>query len=61
MDEQRVLEVVLEDGSKCPGYDGRHMNPGHAIEAGWFVLSYAQRTANQELAKDRLCRYMLSR
>ncbi|CAK9002331.1 unnamed protein product [Durusdinium trenchii] len=49
--EQRVLEVVLADGSLCPGYDGRHMNPGHAIEAGWFILSYAQRTANHELAE----------
>lgn len=49
-DERRVLEVVLVDGSTCPGYDGRHMNPGHAIEAGWFVLNYAQRTRDEKLA-----------
>jgi N-acylglucosamine 2-epimerase len=47
--EKIVLEVVGKDGSVIPGYDGRHMNPGHAIEAGWFVFNYAKRTNNQEL------------
>ena len=26
-------------------------NPGHAIEAGWFLLRYAQRTGNGALAE----------
>lgn len=48
-ENQITLETVGKDGSILPGYDGRHMNPGHAIEAGWFVLSYAQRTGKTEL------------
>lgn len=44
-----VLENVSPDGSLLPGYDGRHMNPGHAIEAGWFVLAYARRTGREDL------------
>ena len=49
VDQKQVLEVVLTDGSLCPGYDGRHMNPGHAIEAGWFVLQHAKRRGKTEL------------
>lgn len=49
VDKKIVLENVGVDGSILPGYDGRHMNPGHAIEAGWFVYNYAKRTNNSEL------------
>ena len=49
IDEKRVLENVSPDGSMLPGFDGRHMNPGHAIEAGWFILSYADRHGKEEL------------
>jgi len=48
-DRKIVLENVLVDGSLMPGYDGRLMNPGHAIEAGWFLYSYSQRTGRVEL------------
>ena len=30
-------------------YELRHQNPGHAIEAGWFVLQYAKRKNDLEL------------
>ena len=37
-DQQLVLEVVRTDGSVLEdSYEGRHMNPGHAIEARWFA------------------------
>ena len=36
----RVLEVLDEHGDPLPGTAGRHLNPGHAIEAGWFLLDY---------------------
>jgi N-acylglucosamine 2-epimerase len=49
LDQKVVLENVKMDGSVLPGYDGRHMNPGHAIEAGWFVFQYALRNGNLEL------------
>lgn len=50
-----VLENVLSDGSadlSCP--DGRLVNPGHAIEAGWFLLDYAQRAGDEELKATAL-------
>ncbi|CAE7352305.1 Renbp [Symbiodinium natans] len=50
-EEKKVLEAVLADGSPCPGYDGRHMIPGHAIEAGWFLLRYAERTGEDSLVQ----------
>ena len=48
-DKKVVLENVHVNGSLLSGFDGRHMNPGHAIEAGWFVLSYANRVGRQDL------------
>ncbi|XP_062979140.1 N-acylglucosamine 2-epimerase [Elgaria multicarinata webbii] len=38
-----VLENVSEDGKELPGCLGRQQNAGHALEAGWFLLRYAQR------------------
>ena len=42
-DLEAVLETVALDGSVIDHFDGRTLNPGHALEAGWFVLSEAQR------------------
>ncbi len=33
-----VMESVAPDGSIVDTYDGRILNPGHAIEAAWFIL-----------------------
>ena len=33
-----VMELVAEDGSLIDHFDGRTLNPGHAIEAAWFLL-----------------------
>ncbi len=33
-----VLETVGENGEILDHFDGRTINPGHAIEAAWFVL-----------------------
>ena len=49
VEKRIVLESVLADGREMPGYDGRLMNPGHAIEAGWFLLSYGIRMKDKEL------------
>ena len=49
IEKRIVLENVGPDGSLIAGYDGRHMNPGHAIEAGWFVFSYAERHDRKDL------------
>lgn len=37
-----VMESVAPDGSISDHFDGRTLNPGHAIEAAWFVLQEAE-------------------
>jgi N-acylglucosamine 2-epimerase len=40
-DLQVVLETVGPDGEVIDHFDGRTLNPGHAIEAAWFILHEA--------------------
>lgn len=47
---QMVFETVSPTGEKIPGYEGRLLNPGHAIEAGWFLQHWAQRLGRPELS-----------
>ena len=35
---QCVMEAVAPDGSIVDHFDGRTLNPGHAIEGAWFIL-----------------------
>jgi N-acylglucosamine 2-epimerase len=37
-----LLETVGPQGEFIDTFDGRMMNPGHAIEAGWFILEEAR-------------------
>ncbi len=37
-DQQVVMEMVTPDGEISDHFEGRLLNPGHAIEAAWFVL-----------------------
>jgi N-acylglucosamine 2-epimerase len=39
---EAVLEMVGPNGEFLDGFDGRLLNPGHAIECGWFVLHEAK-------------------
>jgi len=49
--EKRVYEFVRPDGSLCTDLpEGRQLNPGHAIEAGWFLQHWAERQHDQELS-----------
>jgi N-acylglucosamine 2-epimerase len=49
--EKRVYEFVRPDGSLCTELpEGRQLNPGHAIEAGWFLQHWAQRQKNSQLS-----------
>lgn len=43
-----VVENVNVDGSLSDTFDGRLLNPGHAIEAMWFIMDLAERTGNNE-------------
>lgn len=50
-----VVENVLEDGTLCDCFEGRHMNPGHAIEAMWFIMDLGVKLNRPDLitmAKD---------
>ncbi len=40
-----MFEFTNPDGSRPAGPDGRHVNPGHAIEMSWFVLEEVRRRA----------------
>jgi N-acylglucosamine 2-epimerase len=44
-----ILENVYEDGSFCDSFEGRVLNPGHAIEAMWFIMDLAKRQNNTAL------------
>ncbi|MBN1442967.1 MAG: AGE family epimerase/isomerase [Planctomycetes bacterium] len=35
---EAVLETVGEDGGFVDTFEGRLLTPGHALEAGWFIL-----------------------
>jgi N-acylglucosamine 2-epimerase len=49
---QAVMETVGLDGEFLDHFDGRILNPGHAIEGAWFVLQEAKyRDNDPELIK----------
>jgi N-acylglucosamine 2-epimerase len=51
LDRERMLmyENVSPDGSHVDCYEGRLINPGHGIEAMWFVMDIAQRRGDHLL------------
>ncbi|XP_018408810.1 PREDICTED: N-acylglucosamine 2-epimerase [Nanorana parkeri] len=58
-DGQAVLENVSEDGKELPGCMGRHQNPGHALEAGWFLLRQAIRHSDHTLRQTAVEKFVL--
>ena len=44
-----VVENVNADGSLSDTFEGRHLNPGHAIEAMWFIMDLGERLKRPEL------------
>lgn len=44
-----ILENVYEDGSFCDSFEGRLLNPGHAIEAMWFIMDLGVRSNDKGL------------
>jgi N-acylglucosamine 2-epimerase len=47
-----VMETVGPKGEFLDHFDGRTLNPGHAIEGAWFILQEAKyRDGNQDLIK----------
>jgi len=44
-----VMETVATDGSRIDDhFDGRTLNPGHAIEAAWFIMHEAKCRGNDQ-------------
>jgi N-acylglucosamine 2-epimerase len=49
---EAVMETVGPNGELIDHFDGRLLNPGHAIEAAWFILQEARhRGKDAELVK----------
>ncbi|TSL97328.1 N-acylglucosamine 2-epimerase [Bagarius yarrelli] len=57
-DGKAVLENVSLEGTELPGCQGRLQNPGHALEAGWFLLKYAKTRGNTELQNLAVHKFM---
>ncbi len=51
LDKERGLmfENVAPDASHIDCFEGRLINPGHGIEAMWFMMDIAQRRGNKKL------------
>lgn len=46
-----VLETVTPKGEISDHFDGRTLNPGHAIEGAWFILEEAKRRNDSRLVR----------
>jgi N-acylglucosamine 2-epimerase len=57
-DIECVMEQVAPDGSVIDHIDGRTLNPGHAIEAAWFILHEAQRRGGDKELVNLGCRML---
>lgn len=53
-EKQLVYENVLADGSLHNSSEGRLINPGHAIEAGWFLQHWAMKLGDDQLTKTAI-------
>lgn len=53
-----ILENVHEDGSFSDSFEGRVLNPGHAIEAMWFIMDLGRRLNDRALIQ-KACNIML--
>jgi len=49
-----ILENVHHDGSFSDSFEGRVVNPGHIIEAMWFIMDLAVRKNDTELVNKAL-------
>lgn len=53
LDKEQLLvyENLYPDGSKSDSFEGRLINPGHGIEAMWFMMDLAVRKGDTDLIK----------
>ncbi len=50
-DSGLILENVKPDGSFSDSFEGRLLNPGHGIEAMWFIMDLSVRLKRPDLAE----------
>lgn len=50
-DSGLIPENVQSDGSFSDSFEGRLLNPGHTIEAMWFIMDLAERKKDDALMK----------
>jgi N-acylglucosamine 2-epimerase len=48
---EALLEVVGPNGEVLDHFDGRQLNPGHAIEAAWFILHEGKQRDDARLVR----------
>jgi N-acylglucosamine 2-epimerase len=48
-DKGLIFENILSDGTLSDSFEGRLINPGHVIEAMWFLMDIGVRFNNKEL------------
>jgi N-acylglucosamine 2-epimerase len=46
------FEQMAPDGSHVDSFEGRLINPGHGIEAAWFLMEIARRRNDRRLADE---------
>jgi len=54
-----ILENIYNDGSLCDSFEGRIINPGHGIEAMWFIMDLGKRLNDNALI-EKACKIMLN-
>jgi N-acylglucosamine 2-epimerase len=54
-----IYENLMPDGSLSDSFEGRLINPGHGIEAMWFMMDIAHRRNDQQLM-DQAIRSVVS-
>lgn len=50
-DIESVMETVGSDGRRIDHFDGRKLNPGHAIECAWFIMEEGRLRRDQDLVR----------
>jgi len=53
-EERALFETVGADGERLDSPEGRCINPGHAIEASWFLMREAARRDDHGILRDAL-------
>lgn len=50
-EHRAVMEMVGTEGEIIDHFDGRQLNPGHALECAWFILHEGKRRRDRRLIK----------